>query len=184
MASLLFQGSFATGLDETEAQSTVEPIRTDGSDASAASAPEWNTVESDDSGELVGLSPRVVAPKTENKEHFTPSTIGAYDPPREGIHALNDQVASSGTAAGREMAGQFGHGPILETDGIEPLNPAQRYGNDYFTVPDMGANELAGEYMQPPQGDNWVQQVAQAQANENARVAYRSTQYANFFGSK
>lgn len=186
MGSLLFQGAFATGLDENEAQSTVEPVRNDPASAELESSPEWNTVESDDSGELVGLSPRMVQSETEfnakEEDRHAGGDIPDYRTALEGNHDINAQVASSGSAAARESAGQAGHGPIATIIGIEPLNPAQRYGNDYFVVPSMGANELAGEYMQPPQNDNWLQAVAQDRANQNSRVAYRSTQYSSYFG--
>lgn len=183
MGSLLFQGAFATGLQEDEAQSTVEPIRTDGTEAELSTAPEWNMSETDDSGQLIGLSPRVVGSHTEGKEHFAPD-ISEYDTARIGNDNLDNQVASSGTAAAREVAGQSGHGPVLLTEGIEPLNPAQRYGNDYFVVPQMGANELSGEFMEPVSNDHWLQAVAQSNANDNSRAAFRSTQYAHFFGGK
>jgi len=185
MGSLLFQGNFATGLDEPEAAAQVEPIRNDNSDAELASPPEWNSAESDDSGQLIGLSPRVVGSYTEYSgqqvDHSAPD-ISDYATARDGNQEIDNQVASSGTAAAREMAGQYGHGPITTEIGIEPLNPAQQYGNDYFKVPDPGANYLSGEYMQPMENDNWVQQVAQLNANSNSRAAFRSTQYASFFG--
>lgn len=181
MSSLLFQGAFATGLDENEAQSTIEPIRSDSSEAEAEKAPEFNLAESDDSGQLVGLSPRVVGSATEYPEKSTPD-IPLYVAARDGNDNLDAQVASSGTAAAREMAGQRGHGTMQYAEGIEPLNPAQVYGNDYFKVPDPGIQAPAGLYMTPQEGDNWTQAVAQATAAKNSRDAFRSTQYANFFG--
>lgn len=182
MSSLLFQGHFATGLEESEAQSTVEPIRTDNSEAEAEAAPEFNMAESDDSGQLIGLSPRVVGSATEYPEKSTPD-IPLYSQNHNEI--IDNQVASSGTAAAREAAGQRGHGTMQYAEGIEPLNPAQVYGNDYFKVPDPGIQSQAGLYMTPgDNGNNWPSAVAQAAAVKASRDAFRSTQYANFFGDK
>lgn len=184
MNPLLYQGHYATGLSENEAQSTVEPIRTDPSDAELASDPEWNAVESDDSGQLIGLSPRVVGSKTDMPEKSVPVSLvlGTYDGPRYGNDVIDSQVASSGTAAAREAAGQRGHGTMQTEIGIEPLNPAQVYGNDFFLRDSLSANEGAGLYMTPPESDNWPQQVAQASAETASRRAYQSTQYSAFFG--
>jgi hypothetical protein len=186
MSSLLFAGQFHTGLTEDEAQSTVEPIRTDGDDASAKVAPEWNEIDSDESGQLVGLSPRVVGSVTEpsgkqTEEAPTGITMGTYETAFDGNQDVSRRQASNGTAAAREEAGQFGHGSIQTEIGIEPLNPAQEYGNDYFAVPDPGANYAGGAYMTPAQGDNWPQQVAQARATTQARANVQSTLYTNFF---
>lgn len=185
MNPLLYNGHYATGLSEDEAQSTVEPVRTDGSEAELVSAPEWNAVEADDSGQLIGLSPRVVGSHTTGKEKSAPVavTLGTYDGPRYGNDSIDSQVASSGTAAAREAAGQRGPGTILKEEGIEPLNPAQVYGNDYFLRDSLSANEGSGSYMTPQEGDNWAQQVAQSQAQNASRKAYLSTQYDAFFGS-
>lgn len=187
MSSLLFQGHFATGLSEDDAQSTVEPLRTDNSDAEAKGSPEWNEVRSDDSGQLIGLSPRVVGSNTQHGDRSdqappTGVVMGTYDTARKGDQSIENQVASSGTAAAREASGIRGHGSILQTEGIEPLNPAQRYGNDYFERDSLSANEGSGNYMTPQEGDNWAQQVAQANAQSAARSAYMSTQYQSFFG--
>jgi len=184
MGSLLFQGAFATGLSENEAQSTIEPIRTDGTEAESESPPVWNAVDSDDSGQLVGLSPRQVASDTEAPVKTPPVGVvmDTYRMPMEGNDSIDEQVASSGTAAARESAGQFGHGTIETIIGIEPLNPAQEYGNDFFQVPDPGANYAGGMYMTPAEGDNWPQAVAQSQAQSKARQAFRATQYDAFFG--
>ena len=184
MSSLLFQGGYATGLQEDEAQSTIEPIRTDPEEATLESPPEWNAIESDDSGELIGLSLCVVGSDTQDPIKSPPVGIvmGTYATARDGNDSVDNQVASSGTAAEREQAGQFGHGTMQTEIGIEPLNPAQHYGNDYFSVPDPGVNYLGGEYMSPAENDNWAQAVAQSQAQTASRQAFRSTQYEAFFG--
>lgn len=185
MSSLLFAGQFHTGLDENEAQSTLEPIRNDGP-SEAQEVPEWNEVQTDDSGQLVGLSPRVVGSKTEpsgkeTEQAPTGVVMGTYHTAHAGNADVNRRIPTDGTAAAREEAGQFGHGSITHEVGIEPLNPAQEYGNDYFAVPDPGANYAGGNYMTPAQNDNWPQQVAQSRANAQARANVQGTIYSNFF---
>ena len=180
MNPLLFQGAYATGLSENEAQSTLEPLRTDNAEAEQDAPPEWNAIDSDDSGQLIGLSPREQGTFTEAPIK-TPPDIAEYSTARIGNDDVDSQVASSGTAAARELAGQRGHGTMQTEIGIEPLNPAQEYGNDYFKVPDPGANSGGGLYMTPPENDNWPQAVAQSQAATASRQAFRSTQYADFF---
>lgn len=185
MSSLLYQGAYATGLSEDEAQSTLEPIRDDPSEAELSSAPEFNAVESDDSGELVGLSPRVVGSHTHPSSDGKPFDSETLDLASATHNELIDkQVASSGTAASREVAGARGHGSIWWEEGIEPLNPANVYGNDYFLAQSLSANEGSGLYMNPPDEDNWAQQVVANRAESASRDAYMSTQYANFFGAK
>lgn len=182
MASLLYNGAFATGLSEDESQSTLEPIRNDPSEAELESPPEWNAVETDDSGQLIGLSPRVVGSETDMPERG-PLNLDGYDTTREGDQALNNQVASSGTAAAREANGIAGHGTMQTEIGIEPLNPAQVYGNEYFVRNGAGINEGGGMYMTPPDGDNWAQQVVSQRTAFASREARMSTTYANFFAA-
>jgi hypothetical protein len=183
MASLLFQGHFATGLQEDEAQETSRPIRDDG--PAENSSPEWNAVKSDESGEVIGLAERNLSSKTH------PSTRGIYsDQGYYGIELasaahnilIDQQVSNSGTAAHREQTGERGHGSIWWEEGIEPLNPAQRYGNDYFVRDSLAANEGSGNYMTPAENDNYPQQYLQTTAQNAARAAHMATQYGNYFG--
>jgi hypothetical protein len=68
--------------------------------------------------------------------------------------------------------------------GIEPLNPAGTFGNDYFIVNDRSIQEGAGEYMAPPDQDNWLSAVAQARGVDGERAAAQSSLYSNFLAGK
>lgn len=165
--------------DEAEARSTVEPIRTDPAGAEDSAPPDWNERDSDESGQLIGLAPRVVGSFTVPIEKSPP-----VNPEMASVRRDNfDLQAVQGTAALREMAGQRGHGSMQYEIGIDPLNPAQRYGNEYFQREAASANEGSGDYMTPIDGDHWSAQVAQSQAVERSRAAARSTLYNNFFAS-
>ena len=181
-------GAWALGLahsvpqTENEVRSTVEPIRTDPQNAEADSPPDWNEEDtSDESGELVGLSPRVEGSYTVDTEKYVPPNLDLINVNRNEL--IDNQVASSGTAAARESAGIQGHGTLQYAEGIMPLNPAEKYGNERFQSKPLTANEGSGDYMTPVSQDQWVQQVAAATAQQRSRDAYNDTLYANFFAN-
>src|SRR5690606_32540474 len=95
---------------ESEVRSTLEPIRNDSTSAEQVDAPEWNEFESDDSGELVGLAPRVAGSDTVDTVQSAPFWAGLATAEHNQI--IDRQVAASGTAAAREMAGDAGHGTM------------------------------------------------------------------------
>jgi len=164
---------------ESEVRSTLDPIRNDNSTAEATRAPEWNEFESDESGELLGLSPRTVGSDTNDSEQSAPFWTAQATADYNG--PIDDQVATSGTAASRESRGEFGHGTMQYAEGIEPvIRDGGAYGNDYFTTIGADIQDGAGNYMTPNGGDAWGQADQQAQGNAAARAAYQSTLYANF----
>jgi hypothetical protein len=178
-------GMFVLGMqhsqpqDEDEVRSTVEPVRNDSIEAEEQHAPEWNEFASDDSGQLVGLSPRVAGADTTDTIKYPASWAADASAPHNEI--VDQQVASSGTASRREEAGQQGHGTMQYANSMEPvIRDGARYGNDYFVVNDQSIQEGAGEYMQPDQQDQWAQAVAQSNAAKNSRAAFQSTAYDNF----
>lgn len=166
--------------DENVARSTLDPIRTDPEEAQAQDNPEWNKPEEDASGQLTGLATREVASKTSPIEKYAPMDLPLATANHNAI--IDNQVATSGTAAAREAAGIQGHGTMQIEIGIEPLNPAERFGNEYFVRPGIGANEGSGDYMTPTATDNWTQAVAQSAATENSRQASLATLFDSWNG--
>lgn len=159
--------------DENEVRSTVEPIREHGIPADEQESPDWNEFQSDDSGELTGLSHRVAGSETVETEQDAPYYAELASENHNKL--IDDQVSSSGTAAAREMAGQFGHGTMQYALGIEPvIREGAAFGADYFTAHEMGAQEGSGSYMQPDgiAASRFTQAQAQAVAEENSRSAY------------
>lgn len=164
---------------EDEVRSTVEPVRTDPVDAEAQDAPVWNEFESDNSGQLVGLSPRVKGADTTDTEKYVPFYADGASAQHNIL--IDAQVASSGTAARREMAGRQGHGTMQYADSIDPqINEGTAFGNDFFMLSKNTIQDGAGPYMTPTSGDDWNQSVAQAVSTQRSRQAFMSTQYASF----
>jgi hypothetical protein len=168
-------------LTEEEAVTTVEPIRTDDTTAEMHHAPEFNEIDTDESGELVGLSPRLVGSDTIDTAKYPPWWAPFATKNHNAV--IDNQVATSGTAAGREMAGEQGHGTMQYAIGIEPvIREGASYGNDYFITHDAEIQDGAGNYMNPTFADDWANAVAQSVAVGNSRDAYNDSLYAAFLG--
>lgn len=171
----------ATGVpqDESVVRSTVEPIRTDPEVAEQNDAPDWNEFDSDESGQLTGLANREAGSATVNTVKYTPGWLSLAIAEHNVI--IDRQVATSGTAAKREEAGQAGHGTMKYEQGIEPvIRDGSAFGNDYFLSGQNVIQEGAGMYMTPPDTDNWLSTVAQQAAMDNSRKAFQASQYSNF----
>jgi len=165
---------------ENEVRSTVEPIRDDSANVEASGAPDWNEFESDSSGELVGLSPRVKAPDTvESQDNTNPMSL---DLAAQNHNALIDnQVATSGTAAAREARGEAGHGTMQYAESLEPvIRPGAAFGNEYFDVLKPDIQDGAGNAMNPTDTDAWNSAVAQSVATSRSRQAYQASAYNAF----
>lgn len=166
--------------DETAARSTIEPVRTDGPSESHEQ-PGWNEFDSDNSAQLVGITPRQKSGDVHESQQYVPFWAGLASQNTERI--IDDQVSSSGTAAQRELAGEQGHGTQEYTASIEPVvRDGAAFGNDYFVTNPLGAQDGAGNYMSPDanQDIDWLA-VAQAQGTRASREAYESTLYAPLF---
>lgn len=167
--------------DEDEARSTVEPIRHSADTAEATGAPDFNEIDTDESGELVGLSPRVVAPDTHESEKYVPFWTALASQTHNVL--VDKQVASSGTAAQREESGQQGHGSVHYAEGIEPeIREGAAFGNDYFQSHDTDVQAGAGAYMTPYEAETFHNALAQRVAQDRSRAAYQSSLYAAFLG--
>jgi hypothetical protein len=168
-------------LTEEQVRSTVEPIRDDGEKAEAQHAPEWNELDTDESDELVGLSPRVVGSDVHDSKQYAPWWADMASDPHNII--VDRQVASSGTAAAREMQGEQGHGTMEYEVGIEPaIRAGAAFGNDYFLSNPAQIQEGAGAYMTPLGDDNFANAIAQSNATRNSRTAYNDSLFADFLG--
>lgn len=169
--------------DEDAVRDTRDPIRSDGGDSAEMDAPpDWNEFESDDSAQLTGLSNRNVAGHTQDPVKSAPwwAALSIFNHNR----IIDDQVASSGTAAAREMAGQSGHGTMLIEQSIEPqIREGTRFGQEHFLSNEAVIQDGAGAYMTPVDTDAWNSAVAQRAATDNARKATQSSLYAAFLGN-
>jgi hypothetical protein len=164
--------------DESAVRSTLEPIRTDGT-ATLDEAPEWNEPDTDHSGQLTGLPDRNVGGAVIPTEKYTPPWLNNAQ--RNYEYPITSQIASSGTAAGREAAGQQGHGTMMRTETLEPvIRDGGAFGQDYFSSHEKDIQEGAGNYMTPATGGNDWNVVAQQLGTNGARAARNAAYQAAF----
>lgn len=147
----------------------ADEIRTDGGkEIPGYAGPDWNETNTDDSSQLEGLRHRQISGDVHESVQYAPNVSGAT----VNYNVLIDrQVASSGTAAAREAAGEFGHGTAQYTASIEPL-PDVPFGQDYFTSNQLDANEGSRAYIGSPVPDVDWQGVAAQTAMRRSRQAY------------
>lgn len=133
MSVLWFGDLDGVPLDEAKVRATTGPVEKDAPPAEMENAPDFNEVDTDSNPNLYGLAARQVASDWHESEQFTPwYAAGAT---AEHNEIINRQVATSGTAAAREMAGQQGPGTIGYAVGIEPvIRDGGAFGADYFAA--------------------------------------------------
>ncbi len=162
------------GQTEMEVRTTLEPLREDTSSSEQHDAPEFNEVETDDSGELTGLAPRVAGSDTTPVEKFPAWWAEAASVNHNAL--VDNQVASSGVTAKREATANQGHGRMQYAIGIEPeIRDGAQFGNDYFVRDARDIQEGAGEYMAPTP-DHWANIVAARNAQRQSRNAALSSE--------
>jgi hypothetical protein len=180
MSTLLYaldRGEVPT--DQATVRRTADPVDHGTPAAVQPHEPEWNEKDSDPNPDL-GMTERNLA------SHYIPGV--KYKPgwadnaTAEHNAIINRQVATSGTAAARELAGEQGHGSMPVTIGIEPtIRDGSSLGNDYFAVDDRTIQEGSGSYMQPSAYDRDNVIMAGSTGKANARDAASSGQYATWF---
>jgi hypothetical protein len=182
MTSAWFLGaSHGVPQDESDVRDTRDPIRTDPLEAESDATPDFTETETDDSGQLTGLSTRIVAAKVDPSEKSAPDYLRTAQVDTESV--VNSQVSSSGTAAARESAGQVGHGTMQFTRGLSPeLRDGAAFGDEYFVADDKIIQEGSGEYMEPTATDNFYAAVQQRAAITNSRRAFNDALLAPLIG--
>ncbi len=158
--------------DENVVRMTTAPVEMDAPAAVQDDTPEFNKYESDPNPHL-GMATRTLASDWHEGEQFTPSWKETVDNNHNLNDIVNRQVSSSGYAAQQEAAGRWGHGTASYAVGIEPVHDLDggQFGNEYFEANAQGANESAGNYMQPATSDGITRGVASSAARENQREA-------------
>lgn len=161
-------------VDAEEIRSTVTTVDADQPSAVAPNAPDWNETETDPDTEG-GLTSRQLASHVIGSVRYVPRIGNANDDPNS---IVNRQVSTSGTAAARELAGQWGHGTLKVVEGIEPtIREGDKLGADYFVGHPLPDN-AGGNAMSPAQAaDPAAQAAAQRGAVDNSRAAVQASQY-------
>lgn len=153
---------------------------TEAAELPGPNGPQWNQFDSDKDPALVGLSPRQLGPDVHAGVQYAPFWSGLASNDYEA--RIDDQVSSSGTAAAREVAGQFGHGTAEYSESIEPvIREGAAYGSDYFVRTPALIQGPAGSYLGSPVPDVDWQGVSQAVYVQNSRAAYTGL-YDNLIG--
>lgn len=187
MTSLMFGQLTTTGVpaDEKVVRSTATPVNKDAPAAMQTDAPEMGEVETDKNPDL-GMVNRQLASKWIDREKSVPPWLNEVNSQTQHNLIVDQQVSTSGTAAARESAGQWGHGTMPAAIGIEPvgdLRDGGKMGNEYFVRNDRDIQETADKTMTEPAKDydrSSVGRVA-GQAKRNARSAAMAGVYDTFW---
>lgn len=187
MTSLFFGQLKTAGVpaDEAVVRSTTAVVQVDAPPAMQDDMPTQGEVETDPNP-LLGMSSRQMASKWIEGEQFVPE-IQLDQLARADDHngVIDRQVSSAGTAAGRETAGQWGHGTAKFAIGIEPVGDLREggsFGNEYFTRVQRGIQDGAGSYMSPSAGaDQQTKGSVAALGKDNARKAASAALYNSFW---
>jgi hypothetical protein len=188
MTSLFFGQLNTAGVpaDEKIVRSTTAVVQVDAPPAMQDDMPMQSEVETDPNP-LLGLTTRQMASKWVEGDQFVPE-IQLDQLARADDHngIVDRQVSSSGTAAGREAAGSWGHGTASYAIGIEPVGDLQdghRFGNEYFERVPRNVQAGAGSYMTPAAGsaDQNTKGSVAALGKDNARKAASAALYNTYW---
>ncbi len=185
--STLFYGQMRDGVpgDENIVRSTTAVVQNDAPPAEAKQAPEMSNVETD-SNPLLGMETRQVASDWHEGEQYTPEWL-ARASNQDHNNIINRQVASSGTAAKREEAGQFGHGTMSYAVGIAPvadLREGGAFGNDYFVTNPKDIQEAATNRIEPgPESGGDSRGAVMGAGKTAARQAAEAGSYAAWYSA-
>lgn len=186
MTSIMFGTLNTIGVpaDEKVVRSTSAPVILDAPPAMADDMPEPQELETDHNPDL-GMVNRQVASKWVEGQQFVPSWIPLSDGNDSHNSIIDQQVASSGTAAHRETQGQWGHGTASYAIGIEPVGDlvdGHKMGNTYFVRTDRHIQETMTPSMLPSTGiDRSVVGRVDAAGKVNARKAAQAGMYNAFW---
>ena len=187
MTSIMFgqmQTELGVPADEKVVRRTAVPVDVNAPAAEADDMPEQQEIETDPNPDL-GMSTRQLASHWIEGQSATVHR-GAYDDQKGSNQVIADQVASSGTAAAREMAGRT-HKNLSYAVGIEPVSdladPNHKMGNTYFVRNDRDVQQGMGDYMTVPpgMGNPGVQENLSQAGKDAARQATQSSVYNAFW---
>jgi len=160
--------------EQKEVRATTETVDKDAPPAVEHDAPEFNEVERSEARHS-GLRLSNLASHYIPSHQYSPGWAGnAQVTPSFAM--VNEKQAVVGTAAGREMAGQFGHGTMSYAIGLEPtIREGGAFGNDYFTADHRGIQPSMGSYMEMAPGyDRDISAALSSQAKVDAHEAVAS----------
>jgi len=166
-------GNAPVPVDEKVVRSTATPVEKDAPAAVQEHAPDFNERPTGDDNPNLGIVNRTEASHWIQGEQYPPFWGAEVSEQYQHNAIIDRQVSTSGTAAARESAGQFGHGTASYAIGIEPqgdLREGGKLGNDYFSAGKPDIQSDAGNYMSIPPG---ADQMAIAKVNATGKQATR-----------
>lgn len=162
---------------EMEVRSTVTAVDNDAPSAVADHAPDFNEHLTDPDTEG-GLTPHQLGSYVVPSEQYAPWHSGAANAEHNEI--VNRQVSTSGTAAAREAAGEWGHGTMHVQEGIEPtIRDLPQMGNSYFAADQPDIQQPMGDYMTPSRAAD-PEFLASVQSTGNANSRQAASPYAAY----
>lgn len=186
MTSLYF-GVLREGVpaDEKVVRSTATPYDKDAPAAVADSMPDRGE-SFNDTNPALGMVGRQLASMWVQGSKYVPFWKGQVDESFEHNAIVDRQVSTSGTAAQREAAGEFGHGSASYAVGIEPvsdLTDGGAFGNEYFKTNDRDIQETSDNTMMsvPPGYDQSVKGRVAAEGKVAARQSAMAGMYNSFW---
>jgi hypothetical protein len=187
MTSIMFgqmQTEIGVPADEAVVRRTAVPVDVNAPAAEQDDMPEQQEIETDPNPDL-GMSSRQLASHWIEGSRAVTHTE-PYDIQNDANQRVNDQVASSGTAARRELNGDT-HKNLSYAVGIEPVSdladPNHKMGNTYFVRNERDVQQGMGDYMTVPpvMGNPGVQENLSQAGKDAARQAAQSSVYDAFW---
>lgn len=179
MSTLLYPQSGPVPSTEAEVRTTITTV--DDADPAAVSdhTPDFNEHETDPDT-LGGITTRQLASHVIPSERYVPNVDASAS--SEHSEIVNRQVSTSGTAAAKEAAGQWGHGTFKVVEGIEPtIRDGSALGSDYFSAGAHDVGTTSAPYMTPSQtADPTTRGDAVATAQIAAHRAAKASMYAAY----
>lgn len=176
MTVTLFTRNGPAPRDEAVIRSTTNTVNNDAPPAMQESAPDYNNFTSD-KREDGGLTPNTLASHVVPTEKYSPIQTNQ----NTDLYSINESLSAKGTAAAREMAGEYGHGTMKVVEGIEPvLVDGTRFDNVYFKANVGVVQGAAGEYMAASFVDTEVIGQVEQQRRKKAAEAANGPLYDAF----
>lgn len=179
MSTLIYDlNSDGVESDEEHVRATVTVVD-DAPSAVEASRPDVNDAGHDpDTGG--GLTRRDLASAVIPSARYAPTIGNAND---DLTARVDNQISTSGTAAERERAGEWGHGTLHVQDATEPVfKDGTQFSEDYFDVGERVVQDGTGMYMTSArQPDDATAFAVQERARVESRKAQEASALARYF---
>jgi hypothetical protein len=186
MTSLFFGQLSSIGVpaDEKVVRATAVPVEQDAPAAMQRDMPEMSEVETDQNPNL-GMVNRQLSSKWFPRLRSRPAWQPEVDNQYEHNAVVDRQVSTSGFAASKEAAGDWGHGTMPYAVGIEPvgdLREGGKMGNEYFVTNERDIQATMDASMSlPPGSDQATSGKVSATGKKNAREAAMAGMYNTFW---